>query len=224
MKTVNIFAFVSLAIVAAGCSAFDRYGYREDAISSPGYSTVYSPAEIQRRADQDLVVAVRNEFDRYGNLNGVTSNVDVSAHNGTVTLSGVVPTRRDREVVDAVVRNTHGVSSVNNLLQAGDSWPTPTSRSDDSRIYRNAGENFNLHVQGLSETDRDLAQQILNGLRADPTMNSQFANVDIYVSNGRVTLQGMVESEQQRRMIHSAVERAAGMNVRNQLQVQRNIR
>jgi len=45
--------------------------------------------------------------------------------------------------------------------------------------------------------------------------------VDINVKGGKVILQGNVQSEQQKRAIVSAVQRAAGVdNVEDQLQVQ----
>jgi len=46
-------------------------------------------------------------------------------------------------------------------------------------------------------------------------------NVDIQVAGGKVTLQGNVQTEQQKQAIVSAVQRAAGAeNVQDQLQVQ----
>ncbi len=82
------------------------------------------------------------------------------------------------------------------------------------------GDIFNLHVQGLNNTDRNLAQQILQGLNTDTALASLLPTVNINVSGGRVILQGRVQSQEQKQAIGMVVQRAAGSsNVENQLEV-----
>ena len=82
------------------------------------------------------------------------------------------------------------------------------------------GDIFNLHVQGLSATDRTLAQHILDGLKTDTVLGSLLPSVNINVGDGKVTLQGTVQNDQQKQAIVSAVRRAAGIDsVEDQLQV-----
>jgi osmotically-inducible protein OsmY len=220
MKIAHLLAFFALAALAAGCAnnhpSDYAYGYPHTVYYTDSRAARRA-AEAQWRADQDLVASVRGQFDQYGYLNEASQNVDVTARNGTVTLSGSVPTQKDRDMIDAMVRNTHGVAAVNNLLEV--SALSPTARADGMTVYRNRGENFNLHVQGLNETDRRLAQDILRQLRNDPALSASTSPVDIYVENGFVTLQGGVASEAERQMIIAAVQRAAGPNVSSDLRV-----
>src|SRR6185312_12531600 len=95
--------------------------YGDEVVSSSRYDTVtvkpayappvYTPtaAELQRRADDDLTAAVRREFGKYGELAALSPNVNVDSDKGTVTLSGSVPSNREKEMFGALVKNTPGV-------------------------------------------------------------------------------------------------------------------
>jgi len=195
-------------------------------------------------ADRALANEVRQQFTRYPDVAGLASNLGVSARNGVVTLSGSVPYEQDRANIENAVRNTPGVTRVIDQIQivaptVGSVQPTapapayseqrtytsqqPTGRYDqDARIYAsNSGDVFSLHVQGLNEPDRAVAQRILEGLRTDSVLPSLLPVVNIDVNNGRVVLRGMVQSDAQRRTIVAAVQRAAGVgNVYDELQIQ----
>jgi osmotically-inducible protein OsmY len=176
-------------------------------------SDVISAPPLQVNADLALTDSVRQQFNRYPSLSPVLPNVQVRANNGMVTLSGNVPTEQDRILLSQAVRETPGVLGINdNILVA----PLPTGRATAAT----PGEIFSLHVQGLTQTDRALAQQILEGLRTDTTLATLLPKVDINVSGGKVTLNGNVQSTQQKRTIATVIERAAGAeNVDNNLEV-----
>jgi osmotically-inducible protein OsmY len=310
MKNANRFPIFGLILLIAGCSYNQRHsGYRsagaygEDVISSPPPVTTRSLPGVTEQgagasgllseADRALAERVRQQFGRYGDLAGLAPRVEVSARNGTVTLTGIVPSEQDRKMIDAMVANTTGVTTLNDQLTVAGLPPaTAGIQSDRSLadrvqqmlknqpavaavasnvqvsedhgkvtlagivpsqedknlilgVVRNTpgvvavndnlgvalqptgrtlsapADIFNLHVQGLSATDRTLAQRILDGLRTDTVLGSLLPMVDINVAGGKVTLQGTVQNEQQRRAITSAVRQAAGMdNVEDQLQVQ----
>jgi osmotically-inducible protein OsmY len=83
-----------------------------------------------------------------------------------------------------------------------------------------AGDIFNLHVQGLNDTDRALAQRILDSLQTDTALAAMLPSVNILVSGGRVVLQGQVQTGQQKQTIDSVVRQAAGPSpVEDQLQM-----
>jgi osmotically-inducible protein OsmY len=325
MKIRDLLILASPVLLAAGCAYNERtsrYGevpvYGDEVVSTPDYTPttpaapVYSTTRVSQGSgatglmtdsDRELVTSVRHQFDRYGDLSGLAPNIQVTALNGTVTLTGSVPNERDRQMVEAMVRNTAGVVGLHNQLTIADprtptasqadraleyqvrqslnNQPTlvtasrnvritarngtvtlsgtvpaaedrqliesitrntagvatvideiqiafqPTGRPGDvNRVYSaSTGDIFNLHVQGLTDNDRVLAQRILEGLRTDPSLNSFLPSVDINVSESKVTLQGTVQSEQQRQMIVSAIRRAAGSdNVLDLLKVQQPIR
>src|ERR1051325_5429111 len=194
----------------------------------PAYQPpVYTPtaAELQRRADDDLAAAVRSEFGKYGDLSALSQNVNVDADKGTVTLTGSVPSTREKEMLGALVKNTPGVVHVNNRLQPNGPVTTavyPTGDVGTTRVYQNpSGDIFNLHLQGMTEADLMVGQRILEDLRADPSLRYPAPRVDIYVVNGKVTLKGTVPSDEQRRAIASVARSAAGVdNVRDDLRVQ----
>jgi len=185
-------------------------------------------------SDRTLCYQVRQNLANDPNIGPIAHDIDVTCHNGIATLSGTVPHDEDRLQLVAAARHTPGVVSVHDQLQlstvssTGGAYyapPTPTSTSryeEGNRIYGgNIGDVFSLHVMGLNDTDRSLAQQILEGLRTDSALPALLPVVNIDVSNGRVILRGTVQSGQQRRAIVSAVQRAAGANnVTDQLQVQ----
>src|SRR4051812_18378105 len=113
MKITNLTAVLAVVALAAGCAYNDpNYGY-----SSHEYRQAQRAAELQRRADLDLANSVRDQFYQYGYLGDAARNVNISASSGTVTLAGSVPTQKDREMIEALVRNTRGVAAVNDQLQ-----------------------------------------------------------------------------------------------------------
>jgi osmotically-inducible protein OsmY len=187
------------------------------------------------QTDRVLSRRVGEQLQRYNDLAMSARNVEISARDGAVTLSGVVQSERDRQMIADIARNTSGVAHVNNQLRVAAGPPavwsqverdrsmTPTGRPEDTRLYAaDASQLFSLHVEELSGPDRDVAQRILQGLRTDTTLSALLPAVTINVSNGKATLMGRVHNEQQRQTIVSAVRRAAGAgNVIDELRVER---
>jgi len=215
MKITYGFLCISALALASGC-----------ATRQPSYRAHYDPpivdtsAQAAAEADRALADLVRAQFNRYGDLGRLAPNIQVTARNGMVTLTGDVPSDQDRRMVVAMVESSPGVVTLNDQLHVtaadlrGDVRTVlPTGRVDTQRFYpSDAGEVFNLHVQGLSETDRVLAQRVLDGVRTDSVVASMLPVVNIHVTDGRVVLRGSVLNDEQRRNIVSAVQRAAGVN------------
>ncbi|MBC8094185.1 MAG: BON domain-containing protein, partial [Akkermansiaceae bacterium] len=77
-----------------------------------------------------------------------------------------------------------------------------------------------VNVQGSTETDRALTQQISEELRADASLASAISQVRISVTDGQVILRGVVRNDVQKREIESAIQRTTGVSsVDNQLRV-----
>jgi osmotically-inducible protein OsmY len=161
------------------------------------------------QSDQTLANQLQQTLATHPTLAGFANNVRVAVQNGRVTLSGNVPSEQDRQMITEAVRNTPGVVSISDQMQIA---TLPTGRvSQGVRVYPSTGaEMINLHVQGLSETDRSLAQRMLEGLRTDATFAPPTQPIDITIANGQITLQGAVQSSEQKRDIAAAVQRAAG--------------
>jgi len=209
-----------------------RYSTSPPVFNANANSTALSPdAMLTDRVNQAL---------RSSSLGIAPNNVSVSAQNGVVTLNGTVPNQQQRQMIYDLVRNTSGVGSVNDQLQLSGApspvypqpnttytppppaqYPATSSAQTLAPNTASTGDVFNLHVQGLNEADRMLAQRILQGLRTDSRLGSLLPTVDINVAQGRVILQGVVQNEQQRAAIESVVRQATGgSNVEDQLQVQ----
>ena len=249
MKILLTFSSIGL-LFAAGCDTYPDHQYSStysttpsytsrQVISSPSYGTTVtatpSPSytvtqsaaassQLITDADRALITTLRNALNQNPTVSTAARNLYLDSRNGTVTLTGTVPTEQDRQFIDNVVRNTAGVYEVNDQIQV---TGLPTG-SNDSRVYStpqvvslaSPGTIFNLHVQGLDEPDRTTAQRILQELRTDTILPSLLPMVNITVSGGRVILEGNVQNERQRRAIETAVQRAAGgNNVTDRLQV-----
>jgi osmotically-inducible protein OsmY len=235
MKMVN--AFAALLLFVAGCASYpeNQYSSTSTYSSQPYYSSTpkynapsYTPgvttAQVLTQADRTLSTTVQRALNENATVAGASRNIYIASRNGTVTLTGTVPTEQDRQFIDNVVRNTSGVYQVNDQMQV---IGVPTGAAD-SRVYatpepligpNSAGTVFNLHVQGLDEPDRSLAQRILQELRTDTILPSLLPVVNITVSGGIVILDGYVQNERQRRAIDTATRRATGGQVENRLQI-----
>lgn len=219
--------------------------YGTQSAGTQTYGTSSSSQQSYASTDQALTERVQEALRSNNSVSGFAQNLQVSVRNGAVTLTGPVPGDQDRQTVDNLVRNVSGVVSVYDQLQV---QPSATGRVEGNSAYENqsqqqqsqnqgqsqpgqfqqnqgtgtfrTGDIFSLHVQGLNQTDRSLAERILQGLQTDQALASQMPTVNINVTGGRVVLEGNVQSEQQRQTIGNVVQRAAGAsNVENQLQV-----
>jgi osmotically-inducible protein OsmY len=308
MKVTRALVLLSALFLVGGCTSYNRqttydpYGNR--VISSSPYNTQGAAAAAAARAaeaDRALAASVRQQFARYGDLSALANNVQITAQNGTIVLTGTVPTENERQMIEAMVRNTPGVLSVNDQLQVSappvvstyspnpsdlalitsvrqslreqpsiapyapnigvtadngmvtltGSVPSeadrqfvdsivkntpgvtglidqmrivtlPTGRyGEPARVYSgNPGDPFGLDIQALTERDRAIAERILKNLRTDAVPSTSLAAVNINVANGKVTLDGDVQSDFQRRTIVSSVQRAAGAgNVYDNLRI-----
>jgi len=93
---------------------------------------------------------------------------------------------------------------------------TPTSDTDAARSYGGT----QLKIQGTTQADKTLGQQIAQELKNDTTLAPMLARIKINVDNGKVTVRGNVKSDEQKAKIESAIQKVTGVaNVENQLQV-----
>lgn len=237
MKTTNVLIAVSSLIFAAGCAYEQRYGY------SYGGSSQRSEAIARENADRSLEESVRYQINRYGDLAAAAPNVQITCRDGAVTMSGSVPNERDKEMMDACVRNTSGVISVDNQLAvvypATGSYSqstvyTPPPPASQSPIYATPSapsapvvsappvgiDTLNVQVQTSTDADRDCAQRVIESVRADPAFSSQTPTVTVSLNGGRAYIYGTADSRAQRRAIVEAVKRVPGVvEVRDDIRI-----
>lgn len=232
MRIVSFLSILSGLALAAGCSTQRPVAYTSstpvyggDVISSGPYgATMVVPGtpRSQIEADRDLENNLRSQLNRYGDLATTTPDVHIYAQNGTVTLSGNVPSRREREMIESLVRNQSGVVAVNDQLQVG---YTPTGVVNAPvRVYTTPPDyvvatapaivysgNLNLTIQASTLADRNLGQRLVDRLRSDAVLTPLSSNISISVSDGRVYLRGTVDTEEQHLSIVSVVQHTYGV-------------
>ncbi len=217
MKILRMIAAVATLATAAGCAY-------------PRHYTSTGPYYSQVDLDRALETSLRARLDQYGQLGAAASNVSISAQNGAVTLSGPVPTEQDRQMIDALARNTSGVTSVIDQMQPG---VAPTSTfGQPPRVYvvppvevrtpavTQAVPAPGLRIQPATDADKYMADTIADAFRSGAIPLSAADNITATVRGPVVYLQGLVTTEGERQAIRSAIEHVAGVSaVYDQLQV-----
>lgn len=233
MKFMLILGAVSSLLLLAGCATDHPAAYTSSPVyggevisSGPNGATMIVPGmpKSQIEADRELESTLRSQLSRYGDLATTTPDVQIYAQSGTVTLSGTVPSQRERDMIESLVRNQPGVVGVNDQLRVGYS-PTGAVNAP-VRVYTTApdyvvntaptivysGGNLNLTLQATTVADRNLGQRVIDRLRADNNLMPLASTISISVSDGRVYLRGTVDTEEQHLSIVSVVQHTYGVN------------
>jgi osmotically-inducible protein OsmY len=232
MRIATFLCIASPLLLAAGCSTDRDAAYTSTPVyggqvisSGPYGATMVVPGmpKSQIETDRDLENNLRSQLNRYGDLATTTPDVQIYAQSGTVTLTGVVPSQRERDMIESLVRNQSGVVSVNDQLQVGYS-PTGAVNAP-VRVYTTPPDyvvgsapaivysgNLNLTVQATSIGDRNLGQRLVERLRSDTVLSPLSSMISISVSEGRVYLRGTVDTEEQHLSIVSVVQHTYGVN------------
>ena len=220
-------------LVAVGCSSTyppSTYSsseppvYGGDIVSSGPYgATMVVPGNAQIEADRALENSLRAQLNRYGDLAAVSPNIRIFAQSGTVTLTGAVPSPRERDMVESLVRNNTGVARVNDQLQVN--YPPTGAIGGPARVYTTPPDyvvssapalvysgNLSMTIQATTLGDRNLGQRIADRLRADPVLGPSASTIHISVSDGRVYLRGTLDTEEQHLSIVSLVQQTYGVD------------
>jgi len=127
-------SIVYMLLLAAGCSKREREARYEQSSSAPMYgstpgtTTQTQPGQNQPTAttsqpgaisetDRTLVSQVRTELSKDTTLAAIVPSIQITAQNGTVTLSGNVPSEQEKQKIEAAVKSAGNVVTVNNQLQ-----------------------------------------------------------------------------------------------------------
>lgn len=99
----------------------------------------------------------------------------------------------------------------------------PQTAPDNTRVNeRDRSATVTPMNQGNNETDLKTTQRIRQAVMADDSLSFSAKNVKIVTSNGKVTLRGVVESEDERKAIDDQARRVAGdANVDDRIEVKR---
>jgi osmotically-inducible protein OsmY len=120
--------------------------------------------------------------------------IDVDALDGEVRLSGLVETEAERNEAERLAKNTDGVKSVDNQIELGD------------------------QTVGEVVDDAWILTKVKSKLAADPEVNA--FNIDVDVTDGSVTLSGVVRSDRARSEAERIAEATQGVtSVENRIEV-----
>jgi hyperosmotically inducible protein len=96
---------------------------------------------------------------------------------------------------------------------------SPTGRADNTG--RNVRDRDDATLtpgdQGETDADRTITRAIRQAINANPQLSTTAKNIKIITSNGRVTLRGPVNSEQEKQTIGSLAQQP-GVTIDNQLE------
>lgn len=109
------------------------------------------------------------------------NNIDVGCEEGIVTLKGMAETIREKERAEKIAGTIVGVRGIVNLI----------------------------NVRAVDRSDRELKKAVVNALLRDPATESY--EVDVSVKQGAVTLEGMVQSWQEKRLCKKVAENVKGV-------------
>ena len=118
-----------------------------------------------------------------------------------------------------------GMGGMVGMGGAGGNHPAPVAgQPDNSRVNsRDKGDStLTAMDQGSSEGDRKITQQVRQLVMKDGSLSFTAKNVKIITVNGKVTLRGPVNTDQERAAIEAAAKKIAGEGkVDNQLEVKK---
>jgi hyperosmotically inducible protein len=148
---------------------------------------------IDRQAD-DALITSKIEAKLAADPQTNNFEIDVDTLNGRVRLRGLVETEQERSEAERLARATDGVRGVDNEIQIGD-----------------------LSL-GQNASDAWILTKVKSKLSADPQVNP--FNIDVDVTDGRVTLSGVVTSKGQSEEAERLAKATQGVTaVDNQIRV-----
>jgi hyperosmotically inducible protein len=162
-----------------------------------GVTQVVNNLEVRPQSDQRILEAARHQVVMYFAY-GVFDDIELTAHNGTLTVSGAVTLPFKKTDLGNILTRVKGVSALNN----------------------------NLEVLPVSTFDDRLRLEVARAIYRDPYFlryaNQALPPIHIIVKNGNVMLLGVVDSSSDRTKAEMDA-RLAGLSfaIVNNLQVVR---
>ncbi len=159
MKITQTIALVSVVILAAGCAHEEHQAQYDESAAPNGnsssqynqynnnqYGSYQNDNTARAGSDSDGVLAgqVRQSLQQDAQIAPLVPNIQISAHDGTVNLSGSVQSDEQKQRIEAIVHSAAGVVTVRDHLQVSGSTMNPTSRPNaGSSIYSNGNGKIN---------------------------------------------------------------------------------
>lgn len=143
--------------------------------------------EVHTVSDLDLVNAVRSTFAADHDTQGATSQVQIHAKDGVITLSGTVDTPSDKTVAEQATRRTTGVVNVVNQITVAESQTGGPEVAFDERTVRDEALKSGERI-GASSDDARIYDAVRRKLVAHEGTSKKEIFLDVV--DGNVTLRG----------------------------------
>lgn len=149
-------------------------------------------ADSQSQSDNAIVSSVRESLQRDSEIAPIVPNIEITANNGAVLLSGWVQSQEQKNQIGTIAQQAAGVMAVNNQLQAlavPVPQPPPTVANPPANPVLNptsSDSNNPSIVYGNTDTNSDTATNApLNPTSAPSTPNRTY-QPDTQEQNGQV--------------------------------------
>lgn len=136
--------------------------------------------------------------------------VNARVFNGNVTLTGSVESEEDRQDAENRVRNIQGVRNINDQLKIEASSDVGSNDANQEAIADADQTSSDLADNSSAVSDEDLQKQAEDTLKNN-YVKKNFDAVVVSVSNGVVTITGVVDTDKDRQDIRERLQKIKGL-------------
>jgi len=184
----------------------DTVNSDSDQSKKPLYTSAQSPSASGRTGESSRIYS-----ESTSSTAPSTTSSEVQPSQGVVSAPVQAPAPSEPQALSPTSDQANSTSRIYSKDQTDSGTPNATQGTTD---------NLNSKVQGVTEADRTLGQQIVQQAQADTTVAALIPMIKIKVDNGTVTLRGKVKSEQEKQQVEAAVQKINGVSkVDNQLKI-----
>jgi osmotically-inducible protein OsmY len=188
--------------------------------SSPDQTSTTSPTTSEKSA---LSQSSTNQLDT--EKQGLTPTSDSDRRNESERIYHSTPANQSptSERSESRIYSTKPSDTTSSAQQSQQSTTDQGGRAGTQPSITGSEQgksSFEANIQSTTATDRTLGQQIMQQLKTDTSLAAALPTIKLSINNGKVTLSGAAQSEQQKQQIESTVKRVSGVSsVENQIQV-----
>jgi len=212
MRNSTILTIVC-ALLAAGCSSRQKQSNFAGSATTPSYEMSSSDASATPKIATDTTTSEKNVPPT---AQGQLNNQNDSFAQGRIYSNAT----------DSVTGLKSNQSTGNNLSPTSDRpnsptkvYPDSTTSVPDTTQTPNVNDQLNANIQGVTEADRAVVQQLTQELKSDSSIAPLMSDVKVTIDNGKATLTGTVKSADDKTKIEEALQRIGSItSVDDQLQ------
>jgi hyperosmotically inducible periplasmic protein len=137
------------------------------------------------------------------------TSIDVDTKDGVVTIAGTVPTEADKTRIEALVRRTTGVKSVNDNLAVSGVGTSGRTTDKDTKVVIQDDTTPKVKKGTKVVTDASVTTAVKTRLMTDEVARG--TSIDVDTNAGVVTISGTVPAEADKARIGQLVAKTTGV-------------